>query len=80
LGRETQARRLLRRAVDAIRLEWVQPKPPDDRMIYRWLLHMFPIAVEDDWQRLRRCLAAAGGLVDEVRFEEWRPRLTESVS
>ena len=54
-------------------------------MIYRWLLHMFPIAVEDDWQRLRRCLAAAGGLVDEERFEEWRPsppadRLTEPAS
>jgi len=54
-------------------------------MIYRWLLHMFPIAVEDDWQRLRRCLAAAGGLVDEERFEDWRPRppadrLTESAS
>jgi DNA-binding SARP family transcriptional activator/TolB-like protein len=85
LGRETQARRLLRRAVDAIRLEWVQRTPPDDRMIYRWLLHMFPIAVEDDWQRLRRCLAAAGGLVDEERFEDWRPRppadrLTESAS
>jgi tetratricopeptide (TPR) repeat protein len=80
LGRVTQARRLLRRAVDAIRVEWVRRIPPDDRMIYRWLLHMFPIAVEDDWQRLRRCLAAAGGLVDEERFEDWRPTLTESVS
>ncbi len=85
LGRVTQARRLLRRVVDAIRAEWVRPTSPDDRMIYRWLLHMFPIAVEDDWQRLRRCLAAAGGLVDAERFEEWRPsppadRLTEPAS
>jgi DNA-binding SARP family transcriptional activator/TolB-like protein len=71
LGRATQARRLLRRAVDAIRAEWVQPVRPDDRMIYRWLLHMFPMAVEDDWERLRRCLAAAGGLVDEECFGEW---------
>ena len=38
------------------------------------------IISRDDWQRLRRCLAAAGGLVDEERFEDWRPRLTESVS
>jgi hypothetical protein len=80
LGRVTQARRLLRRAVDAIRVEWVGRAPSDDRMIYRWLLHMFPIAVEDDWHRLRQCLAAAGGLVDEECFEDWRPRLTESVS
>jgi len=73
LGHVTQARRLLRRAMDVIRAQWVRPMPPDDRMICRWLLHMFPMAVEDDWQRLRRCLATAGGVVDEERFEEWPP-------
>ena len=85
LGRLAQARRLLRRTVDTIRAEWVRPMPPDDRTIYRWLLHMFPMAVEDDWQRLRQCLGTAGGLVDEERFEGWRPspstdRLVKSAS
>ena len=85
LGRVTEARQLLRRAVDAIRAEWVRAVRPDDRMIYRWLLHMFPMAVEDDWERLRRCLAAAGGLVNQERFGEWWPgpsadRLMKSAS
>jgi DNA-binding SARP family transcriptional activator/TolB-like protein len=85
MGRGTQARRLLRRAVDAIRADWVAPIPPDDRMVCRWLLHMFPMAIEDDWERLRRCLAAAGGLVDEECFANWWPspladRLMKSAS
>jgi DNA-binding SARP family transcriptional activator/TolB-like protein len=72
LGQARQAARLLQRAVSAIRAEWAAPLPRDDRTIYRWLLHTFPMAVEADWERLRRCLAKAGGLVDEERFEGWR--------
>jgi DNA-binding SARP family transcriptional activator len=71
LGRETQARDLLRRVVDAVRAEWDQSTSPDDRMIYRWLLHIFPIAIKKDWECLRQCLAAAGGLVDEEHYGEW---------
>ena len=75
LGKVTEARRLWRQAVDAIAPTWARGEPPDDRSIYRWLLHGLPMAVEDDWQRLRRCLAVAGGLLDEERFEDWRPGL-----
>jgi len=75
LGEMAEARRLLRRAMDAIRSEWVGTVPPDDREICRWLLRIHPMAVADDWERLRQCLAAAGGLVDEVRFGDWWPRL-----
>jgi tetratricopeptide (TPR) repeat protein len=71
LGRVAQARELLTQVVDAIRAEWTGAAPPDDRLIYRWLLHMFPIAVKDDWERLRQSLAAAGALVDEERFRKW---------
>ena len=72
LGQTRQAARLLQRAVSAIRAEWTAPPPGDDRTIYRWLLHVFPMAVEADWERLRRCLAKAGGSVEEERFEGWR--------
>jgi hypothetical protein len=30
------------------------------------------MADEADWERLRRCLAKAGGSVEEERFEGWR--------
>ena len=70
LGAVAEARELLAAAVDAIRAGWSGP-PPDDRLVYRWLLHMFPIAVQSDWERLRQSLAAAGGLVDEERFGTW---------
>ena len=75
LGEVAKAGRLLRRAVDAIRREWVGTVPPDDRKICRWLLRCHPMAVADDWERLRRCLTAAGGLVDDVGFADWWPSL-----
>jgi tetratricopeptide (TPR) repeat protein len=71
LGREAQARELLRRVLDAVRSGWVQATPPDDRTICRWLLHVFPIAVEKDWERLQQSLVAAGAPVEEERFGEW---------
>ena len=71
LGQVPQARDLLARAVSAIRAGWGASAPPDDRLIYRWLLHMFPIAVRADWERLRQSLAAAGGLVSGERFGKW---------
>jgi hypothetical protein len=37
----------------------------------RWMLHMFPIAVEPDWERLRAGFKAAGAPVDSVAF--YRP-------
>ena len=54
-----------------IRAKWNGPAPEDDRTIYHWLLHMFPIAVESDWQRLRRSLAMAGGAVDQEQYRAW---------
>ena len=71
LDRVSQARELLVRVVDAVRAEWTGPTPGDDRLVYRWLLHMFPIAVKADWERLRQSLAAAGGLVDREHFGKW---------
>jgi hypothetical protein len=72
LGQTRQAARLLERAVSAIRAEWTSSLPRDDRTIYRWLLHVFPMAVEADWERLRRCLDTAGGSVEGECFEGWR--------
>lgn len=71
LGEMTRARDLLARAVGEIRGRWNGSISADDRTIYRWLLHMFPIAVEGDWQRLRRSLAKAGAVVDQERFGIW---------
>ena len=71
LGKVQQARDLLAAAVSDIRAKWNGPAPEDDRTIYHWLLHMFPIAVESDWQRLRRSLAMAGGAVDQEQYRAW---------
>jgi DNA-binding SARP family transcriptional activator/TolB-like protein len=66
-----QARQLLREVVTAAKSEWSGTDPADDATVYRWLLHIFPIAVEADWERLRQCLAAAGGLVGNEKFRTW---------
>jgi len=66
-----RARELLELIRNAVRAEWDSRTPPDDSAIYRWLLHMFPIAIEKDWERLRQNLAAAGALVAHVRYGEW---------
>jgi hypothetical protein len=56
---------------EAVKAEWAGNGPPDERTIHRWLLHMFPIAVEEDWERLRQSLAAAGAPVEDERFGAW---------
>jgi hypothetical protein len=37
----------------------------------RWLLHIFPIAIHGDWERLARGLAAAGAPIEGIEFGVW---------
>lgn len=71
LGRNEEARIMLQRAFDHIAVDWHGRQPPTHEGMVRWLLHMFPIAVKDDWERLATGLAAAGAPVDGIEFGVW---------
>lgn len=71
MGRISEARATLEGCVSAIERDWESGQVPSRPVIYRWLLHMFPIVVRDDWERLRQGLAAAGGSVAEEAFGVW---------
>jgi DNA-binding SARP family transcriptional activator/TolB-like protein len=71
LERVAEARELMQRTVELIKVAWDGSSPASDRIIWRWLLHMFPIAVMNDWERLRLSLVAAGAPAEEERFGQW---------
>ncbi len=60
LGRVDDARRDLRAFLDALRPQWKGAVAATDLNLFRWLLHLYPIAHADDWQRLRDGLVGAG--------------------
>jgi DNA-binding SARP family transcriptional activator/TolB-like protein len=45
---------------------WQNPERPRPNDMVRWLLHMFPVAVEGDWERLRAGFADAGAPVEGI--------------
>ena len=53
LGRQQEAVQTGQRFINLIRSNWFGNEPPTDAAIGRWLLHMFPIRSEADWERLR---------------------------
>jgi DNA-binding SARP family transcriptional activator/TolB-like protein len=65
-SRDEIERILLRTAAD-----WCGARPPRTEEMLRWLLHMFPIAIEQDWERLRAGFKAAGAPVENITF--YRP-------
>lgn len=59
------------KTLEIVAADWHGKGPPTPEHITRWLLHMFPIAVRDDWERLAAGLGAAGAPVKGIEFGVW---------
>ena len=71
LGEYSNARAQIEQAYEEIARDWHGKSSPEPAMMSRWMLHMFPIALEADWERLRSGLATAGAPVANLEFGEW---------
>jgi tetratricopeptide (TPR) repeat protein len=72
LGRRDEARAEFDRARAKIAADWHgERQPPTSEQITRWLLHVFPIAIRDDWKRLATGLAGAGAPIEGLEFGVW---------
>jgi hypothetical protein len=60
LGQHEQAHKEARRFLELARLNWHGSKPASDAAIMHWVLHLFPISEQGDWERLRDGLIGAG--------------------
>ncbi|MGY4628067.1 BTAD domain-containing putative transcriptional regulator [Bradyrhizobium sp. USDA 4486] len=71
LGRLDEARADLEKAMERVAADWHGQQKPTRENITRWLLHVFPIAIRADWERLASGLAAAGAPVEGIEFGPW---------
>ena len=71
MNRASDARKVLTECERAVRANWFGPAAPSEHAIGRWMMQLFPLAVEGDWQRLRKGLALAGACVDLEVFGSW---------
>lgn len=71
MGRVEDARIELQKAFDAIAADWHGDRPATRENIAHWMLHLYPIGVPADWERLRAGLALAGAPVAQVAFGTW---------
>jgi DNA-binding SARP family transcriptional activator len=60
LGQREEAKQQADAFLEMTRASWRQNTPADDAAMVRWLLHSFPIARRDDWERLRNGVVGAG--------------------
>jgi DNA-binding SARP family transcriptional activator/TolB-like protein len=68
LGRLDEARADFAKALEWIAADWRGQQAPTRDSITRWLLHVFPIAMREDWERLAAGLAAAGAPIEGIEF------------
>ncbi len=54
-----------------VRQHWFGADPPTDDAILRWMLHLYPIARREDWERLRDGLGLAGMPVGNIDYRSW---------
>lgn len=71
LGRLNEAKAEFEKALEKIAADWHSPQAPTRNSVARWLLHVFPIAISGDWERLATGLAAAGAPVEGIEFGVW---------
>jgi DNA-binding SARP family transcriptional activator len=71
LGRLNEAKAEFERALEKVAADWHSPQAPTRNSMARWLLHVFPIAISGDWERLAAGLAAAGAPVEGIEFGVW---------
>ena len=71
VGRLNEARTELERTLERVAADWHGQRAPTRDSMTRWLLHVFPIAIRGDWERLATGLAAAGAPVEGIEFGVW---------
>lgn len=71
LGQHDAAVVELERFFTTVAARWTSREPARREMMTRWLLHMFPIAHRNDWERLKDGLAGAGAPVDGIDHHQW---------
>ncbi len=71
LGRVEEAGEVARDFLHAARAQWNAAEEPSDGAIGQWFLHLFPIAREAEWNRLRDGVAGAGIPVAASRHHGW---------
>jgi DNA-binding SARP family transcriptional activator/TolB-like protein len=65
------ARAQFEQMLEKVAADWHGQQPATPSSMVRWLLHVFPIAVRADWERLAAGLAAAGAPTDGIEFGVW---------
>jgi DNA-binding SARP family transcriptional activator/TolB-like protein len=71
IGEHDAAVAELERFFATVAARWTLKEPAHREAMTRWLLHMFPIARVQDWERLRDGLAGAGAPVGRMTHHEW---------
>ena len=71
LGRREDAKAEMPLFFKQIRERWNGTEPASDAVIARWFLHVHPIHLKADWERLCDGAAAAGMPVAGVRHGVW---------
>jgi DNA-binding SARP family transcriptional activator/TolB-like protein len=70
-GRLNEAKAEFEKALEGVAADWHGQQAPTRGSMARWLLHVFPIAIRGDWERLVAGLAAAGAAVEGIEFGVW---------
>ncbi|MEM1314159.1 MAG: hypothetical protein AAGI51_06380, partial [Pseudomonadota bacterium] len=68
MGRPEEAREEAAACLETVAGRWRGPRAPEPRQATRWMLHLFPIRREADWNHLRDGLAMAGMPVETSAF------------
>ena len=71
LGRQAEAEAEAQRFLEGIRGNWHGAESASDEAIGRWLLHLYPIAQADAWERLRAGVIGAGIPSGGIRHHDW---------
>ncbi|MDQ0392309.1 BTAD domain-containing putative transcriptional regulator [Labrys monachus] len=71
LGRSREAAAELDKTYVRIRSDWHGKHNPTPENMARWMLHLYPIAVAEDWEHLRAGLGGAGAPVEKAAFGVW---------
>ena len=60
LRRQREAEAAAQRFCEMVSANWFGQEPPTAEAMTRWLLHLYPICQQEDWERLRVGVAGAG--------------------
>lgn len=71
LGRQREAEQAAERFRRMVADAWFGEEAPTEAAMTRWLLHLYPIRRQEDWERLRAGIAGAGLPTDGAAHGDW---------